>query len=166
VTGNWPAAPNPDPESGLLGDQYGCFPGRTRVPGVVAAPNAWLFRGASVSLGERLPGLVGPETDAVQTGYPTPRPIEVLLHSPTACPGDVPPYADATYYVAPGGAGVFDAGTIDWVCDLAGGCAAAGPTARVVRTVTDTLLRAFAIPSAGYLHPARDNLARLGIAGR
>jgi hypothetical protein len=101
----------------------------------------------------------------VQLGYPTPRPIEILLHSPTACPGDTPPYADASYYAAPSGAGVFDAGTIDWVCDLGGGCSAAGPTAGVVRTATDNLLRAFSVAGAGARHPAADNLAALKVPG-
>jgi hypothetical protein len=165
VTADWNAAPDPQPESSLLGDQYGCFPGRTRVPAQVAAPAAWIFRGANVHFGEQLPGLIGPETDAVQLGYPTPRPIEILLHSPTACPGDTPPYADASYYAAPSGAGVFDAGTIDWVCDLGGGCSAAGPTAGVVRTATDNLLRAFSVAGAGARHPAADNLAALKVPG-
>jgi hypothetical protein len=165
VTADWPAAPDPRPESALLGNQYGCFPGRVRVPGVIVAPRSWLFAGAHVRTGERLPGLIGPETDAVQLQYPTPRPLQILLHSPTRCPGDVPAYADASYYVAPSGAGVFDAGTIDWVCDLGGGCYARGPTARVVRTVTDNLLRAFARPRAGERFPAQDNLHQLGIPG-
>jgi hypothetical protein len=165
VTANWPADPNPLPESSLTGAAYGCFPGRTRVPAVVADPHSWLFRGVRVRAGEELPGLIGPETDAVQLQYPTPRPIEVLLHSPTACPDNAPTHADASYYVGPSGAAVFDAGTIDWVCDLGGGCNAAGPTAEVVRTVTDNLLTAFAAPRAGFVHPAQDNLARLYVPG-
>jgi hypothetical protein len=165
VTADWPAPPDPQPESALLGDQYGCFPGRVRVAGVVVAPQSWLFAGAHVTAGERLPGLVGPETDAVQLSYPTPRPLQIVLHSPTQCPGDVPPYADASYYVARSGAGVFDAGTIDWVCALGGGCYARGPTTRVVRTVTDNLLRAFAQPRAGARQPAQDNLKQVGVPG-
>lgn len=167
VTANWPDAPAADPESSLLGNQYGCFPGRTRVAGVIVDPGNWLFAGVPVTHGERLPGLVGPETDAVQLGYPTPRPIEVLMHSPTNCPGNSPSHADVSYYVAKSGAGVFDAGTIDWVCTMGGGSChgrISGPTHRVTLQVTDNLLRAFARGPAGREHPAHDNLAALGIS--
>ncbi len=164
VTANWPDTPHADPESALLGDQYGCFPGRTRVPGVIVDPGNWLFAGTHVTAGMQLPGLVGPETDAVQLGYPTPRPIEVLLHSPTHCPNDTPTHADASYYVARSGAGVFDAGTIDWVCAIDAECYGSGPTQRVVRQVTDNLLTAFARGPVGRTHPAHDNLAALGIS--
>ncbi|HEV7192558.1 MAG TPA: N,N-dimethylformamidase beta subunit family domain-containing protein, partial [Jatrophihabitantaceae bacterium] len=122
VTADWPAAPGAAPESSLLGAQYGCFPGRTRVDGVIADPANWLFAGTHVTMGEHLTGLVGPETDAVQLGYPTPRPIEVLMHSPTQCPHNSPSHADVTYYVARSGAGVFDAGTIDWTCIVGSSC--------------------------------------------
>ena len=166
VTADWPSAPDPRPESSLLGAQYGCFPGRTRVDGVIADPGNWLFAGTHVTAGEHLPGLVGPETDAVQLGYPTPRPIEVLMHSPTHCPQNNPSHADVSYYVAKSGAGVFDAGTIDWTCIVAGSChgRATTRTHQVVRTVTDNLLVAFAEGPVGRLHPAHDNLAALGIS--
>jgi hypothetical protein len=162
TTADWPSPPHPDPESSLIGAQYACFPGPQRVAGVVADPSSWVFAGTGVRRGTQLPGLVGPEIDAVQLQYPTPRPIDVLLHSPDTCAG-APAYADATYYVAPSGAGVFDAGTIDWACDAGGGCHASGPTGRVVRTVTDNVLRAFATSRAGWLHPAHDDLAALGL---
>lgn len=147
VTANWPAPPAPDPESRLLGDQYGCLLlGDERAAAVIADPHSWLFHGVHVSAGEQLPGLIGPEIDAVQPGYPTPHPIEVLLHSPVDCPNGIPAYADASYYLAPSGAGVFDAGTIRWACAVYGDCdgRVAPATGLVVRTVTDNLLRAFA----------------------
>lgn len=163
VTADWPTAPHARPESTLLGAQYGCFPGRARVAGVVADPASWLLAGTHATKGMQLPGLIGPETDAVQLRYPTPRPIEVLLHSPTHCPGGAPTHADATYYVAHSGAGVFDAGTIDWTCAVGGGCFARGATRLVVRGITDNLLTAFAKGPAGRAHPVHDNLATLGI---
>ena len=165
VTGNWPDGPHAMPESALIGAQYACFPG-ARVSGVVVDPESWLFAGTAVKSGTTLPGLIGPETDAVQLGFPTPRPIEVLLHSPTRCPGGGPSHADTTYYVAPSGAGVFDAGTIDWACDVGGGCHASGSTGAIVRRITDNLLRAFAVGPAGRTHQAHDNLKALGIASR
>ncbi len=105
VTADWPAPPSARPESTLLGDQYACFPGTTQQSGVVVDPRNWLFHGVAVHMGEKLPALIGPETDAVQLGFPTPRPIEVLLHSPTKCPGGHPAAADTSYYVARSGAG-------------------------------------------------------------
>ena len=166
VTANWPAAPDARPESSLLGAQYACLPDTAHEPGVVVDPVRWLFAGAHVHVGDRLPGLVGTETDAVQLGYPTPRPMQVLLHSPTDCPNGTPSFADTTYYTAPSGADVFDAGTIAWSCAVASICSAVrGVTHRVVRAVTDNLLTAFAAGPAGLLHPARDNLVRLGISG-
>jgi N,N-dimethylformamidase beta subunit-like protein len=166
VTADWPAPPHPRPESSLLGAQYACLPHSAHVAGVVADPVPWLFAGTSAHVGERLPGLIGTETDAVQLGYPTPRPIQVLLHSPTNCPNDAPAFADATYYVASSGAGVFDAGTIAWSCAVGPSCPPVrGQTHRVVRTVTDNLLTSFARGPAGYAHPAHDNLAHLHISG-
>jgi hypothetical protein len=166
VTADWPAAPAARPESSLLGDQYACNLDTTpQQPGVIAAAHSWVFAGLRVHAGERLPGLIGPETDAVQPSYPTPRPIELLLHSPTPCPGGGTQYADSSYYVAPSGAGVFDAGTIAWACAIANACASpvGARTERVTRVATDNILRAFAHGPAGRVHPARDNLAAFGI---
>lgn len=91
----------------------------------------------------------------------------MLLHSPTTRSHGTPGYADTTYYVAPSGAGVFDAGTIAWACEVLGLChgRVRARTAMVVRTVTDNLLRAFARGPASRRYPARDNLAALGITG-
>lgn len=88
------------------------------------------------------------------------------MHSPTRCPQNTPSHADVSYYVAPSGAAVFDAGTIDWTCIVGGSChgRATARTHQVVHQVTDTLLVAFAKGPAGRLHPARDNLAALGIS--
>lgn len=171
TTANWPAPPSARPESSLLGDQYACYPGRVpTVAGVIVDPGNWLFAGAHVSRGQSLPGLIGPEIDAVQLSSPTPRPIEVLLHSPTHCPGNTPPDADTSYYVAPSGAGVFDAGTMDWACAISGHCDApahiTGATQEVTRQVTDNLLTTFARGPAGPRHPAHDNLRLLGISRR
>ena len=165
ITANWPDRPDADPESSLVGAQYGCDLHGPNRPGVIVDPHNWLFAGVPVHAGEQLPGLVGYEVDAVQTQYPTPRPIEVLLHSPThTCPGNVPPYADSTYYVAASGAGVFDAGTIDWACAVGDTCLKTTVpvvTVTTVRAATDNLLRAFAQGPAGREHPAHDNLASL-----
>lgn len=164
TTANWNASPDPQPESSLVGPGYQCVVPLPRAAGVVVDPTAWLFAGTGVSQGTRLPGLIGPETDGIAAAGPTPRPMQVLLHSPHPCAGGAPQYADTTYYTLPGGAGVFAAGTIDWACALGGGCFATALTHRVVRGVTDNLLRAFAAGPAGRAHPAKDNV--LAVVGR
>ena len=167
VTTDWRRPPLNDPESRLLGAQYECNP--THAPGVVVTPSSWLFAGTGVRAGSRLPGLVGDEYDRVQPQAPRPDGVEVLLHSPLRCLGAAvrgPSFADTTYYTAGSGAGVFNAATSSWVCQLSRACAQTrrSPiTARVVRTVTVNLLRVFASGPAGQRHPSRSNLARLGL---
>jgi hypothetical protein len=98
--------------------------------------------------------LVGDEYDRLQPGAPRPPGVQVLLHSPVHCRG--PSFADATWYTAASGAGVFDAGTISWVCQLDRACAEgrrSATTARVVRAVTVNLLRRLAAGPAGAHHP-------------
>jgi hypothetical protein len=163
VTTDWREPPLNDPESRLLGAQYECNP--VDVAGVVVAPEAWLFAETGVRAGSRLPGLVGDEYDRVQPGAPRPPGVELLLHSPVRC-RDQASFADATYYTTPGGAGVFDAGTGSWVCQLSRVCAPGrrSPlTARIVRAVTTHLLRAFAAGPVGRQHPSQPNLARFRI---
>ncbi|MEO8889208.1 MAG: N,N-dimethylformamidase beta subunit family domain-containing protein [Jatrophihabitantaceae bacterium] len=167
ITANWPDPPDANPESRLIGAQYGCaLTGTATTPGVIADPSNWLFTGMHLTSGEHLPGLLWHETDAVQLAFPTPRPIEVLLHSPVHCRHHSSlDRADSTYYVAPSGAGVFDAGTMGWACAIRDSCEVPVPasTRTIVRAVTDNLLRTFARGPAGPEHPAHDNLASLGI---
>jgi hypothetical protein len=112
---------------------------------------------------------VGDEYDRVQPGAPRPGGVEVLLHSPVRCLGAAvrgASFADTTHYTHRSGAGVFNAATSSWVCQLSRACAKTrrSPiTARVVRTVTVNLLRVFASGPAGQRHPSRSNLARLGL---
>jgi hypothetical protein len=167
VTTDWRRPPLNNPESRLLGAQYECNP--THAPGVVVQPSSWLFAATGVRAGTRLPGLVGDEYDRVKPGVPRPPGVEVLLHSPVHCSGAAvrgASFADTTYYTAPSGAGVFNAATSSWVCQLNRACATTrrSPfTARVVRTATVNLLRVFARGPAGQGHPSRSNLTRLGL---
>ena len=142
VTTDWRQPPLNDPESRLLGAEYDCNP--TRAPGVVVAPSSWLLAGTGVRAGTRLPGLIGDEYDRLGPTAPHPPGVRSLLHSPVRCRGRAS-FADTTWYTTPGGAGVFDAGTGSWVCQLARVCSdhrsASALTARVVRTTTINLLR-------------------------
>jgi hypothetical protein len=118
-----------------------------------------VFKGTQVPAGASFAHLVGVEYDRVNPGYPVPRPIEVLSHSPLVCHG-VSSYGDSAYYTHPGGAGVFNAGTMRWVEAIFGdqphGIGTA--TAAFVRRVTANIFRAFADGPAAGKHPARDNL--------
>jgi hypothetical protein len=128
---------------------------------VAVDPDNWLLSGV-VHAGQVLPGLIGNEYERVDLRVPTPRPIEVLFHSPVTCQGRHD-FADATYYSTSSGAGVFSAGTQYWICGLEPGCQGHDSSA-VVDAITTRLLTAFAQGPAGRAHPAQDDLARLGIA--
>lgn len=148
TTADWPANPAPDPESSLIGQSYACFPGAGDL--VVLDPSSWLLAGTGLEQGDTIPGVLGPEFDAVVPGMPAPHPLDVVLRSPVYCG----PYthADATYYSTRSGAGVFATGTMSWVVGLTGSRGARAQ--RLERTITTTVLRAFAAPKAGRTHPA------------
>ena len=164
VTGNWPTPPDADPESSLIGQSYVCSV-TSNFPMVVTDPGNWVWAGGGVHAGESLPGLVGPEFDQVNPSEPTPRPIEVLARSPVSC-GAAPTYSDVSYYTAASGAGVFDAGTEDWMCGLPGaaGCPAPAPPAvqRAIQAATANILTAFAAGPAGRAHPAHELIPGTG----
>jgi hypothetical protein len=161
VTNDYREPPDPEPESAVTGVLYESNP--VDAAYVVARPDAWLFQGTGVQKGTRFPGLVGIEYDRVNPGYPVPRPIEIVAHSPLTCRG-VNSYADSAYYTHPGGAGVFAAGTMRWVRSLTGniGFGITMATASFTRRVTANVLRAFADGPAAARYPARDNLGAAG----
>lgn len=163
ATNDFRNAPDADPESSLLGVIYDGYP--VDEPYVVTSPGHWLFAGTGVRAGDAFPHLVGVEYDRVGTGFPTPRPIEILAHSPVVCDGRRS-YADTAYYTAPSGAGVLAVGTMRWVEALdvhgpGGTRAGHGMDARtgdLVRRATENVLRLFAAGPAGRTHPAVDNV--------
>ena len=104
ATSQWRQPPVPRPESVVTGVFYQCNPVKADM--VVAQPDSWLFAGTGVKAGDKLASLVGSEYDQVTPSVPTPRPIEVLFHSPVTCTGHRQ-FADAAYYTTPSGAGVF-----------------------------------------------------------
>lgn len=166
ATTDYRLAPDRDPESRLLGVLYEGFP--CDEPWRVSDPGAWVFAGTGVRAGESFPHLVGVEFDRVNPAYPTPRPIQVLAHSPVLM-ADGPTHADASWATLPAGAGVFASGTMRWVEALR----ARGPgrpghdhgldgrTGAFVRRVTATVLHTFAAGPAGRIHPATDDLDRV-----
>ncbi len=160
-TNDFRRSPLPEPESELLGVIYDGYP--VDAPYVVTEPAHWLLAGTGARYGDSFPHLVGVEYDCVDTRYPTPRPIEVVAHSPVVCKGRRA-HADTAYSTHASGAGVFAAGTMRWVeaLDVTGpGKGAHGLDARAgafTRTVTENLLRAFSRGPAGRVRPAADNL--------
>jgi hypothetical protein len=156
VTTQWRDPPSLQSESSLTGMRYRCNPVRADM--VVVDPGNWLLSGLGLRVGSRLPRVVGSEYDRVDLDVPTPRPIEVLTHSPVVCQG-VPDFADASYYTSRSGAAVFDSGTSDWVAELD---SPNRTVRRVVSTATARLLLAFAAGPTGFAHPARDTGPRYG----
>jgi hypothetical protein len=160
VTSDWREPPHPDPESALTGTLYESNPAAADF--VVVSPGAWLFRGTGVRKGSRFRGLVGAEYDRVNPGYHVERPIQVLSHSRLTCRG-IRSFADSAYYTHPGGAGVFNAGTMRWVESFGGpnnfGIDAA--CGAFTRRVTANVLRAFADGPAAAAYPAHDNLHQI-----
>ncbi len=158
VTSDWREPPHPEPESSLTGTLYESNP--VSADYVVVAPDSWVFRGTGARLGTSVRGLVGGEYDRVNPGYPVPRPIEILAHSPLTCRGSRS-YADTAYYTHAGGAGVFSTGTMRWVPSLARphGRELSRHAARFTRRVTANVLEAFAHGPAAIKFAAADNLA-------
>jgi len=122
-TGQWRDWPTSDPEQQLLGAQYECNP--VRAPWVPTGRPAWLFRGTGLVAGKGIPNLVGYEYDRTFGGEIHPADVVDIARSPLVCQGRQS-RSDSTFYIAPSGAAVFDAGTLDLVCAL-------GPTPRACR---------------------------------
>ena len=159
TTQNWREGPDPRPENALTGSYYQCNP--ANAPYVVYDAANWIFAGTGAARGTAFPGLVYPEYDRVVDIATTPHPIDVLSHSPLTCSGHAS-YQESAYYTVVSGAGVFDAGTMQWICALGPQCAPVQVTPAgqaFVRTATLNLLRAFGKGPAGTAHPALDNTA-------
>ncbi|WP_251056145.1 N,N-dimethylformamidase beta subunit family domain-containing protein [Streptomyces sp. ISL-94] len=163
ATVDFRSAPGADPENSLLGVIYDGYP--VDAPYVVTHPGHWLFEGTGAKAGDRFEHLVGVEYDKVDTGFSTPRPIEILAHSPVVCEGR-PSHQDTAYYTVPSGAGVFATGTMRWVEALdATGDGRNGTnhgldarSGALTTRVTENLLRVFSAGPAGRTHPAQDNV--------
>ena len=152
-------APVARPENSLVGQLYECFPARGAF--TVTDPDFFLYAGTGVRRGSAFPGLVGVEADRAYPVAGTPRPLQVVANSPTTCKGQAT-RSTASYYTTASGAGVFSAGTMNWVIGLQAPIPRVGYTARgvdFVRQVTDNLLTAMAAGPMGRSHPARDNLS-------
>jgi len=115
VTSQWREWPVNRPEQALLGAQYECNP--ARADWVATGEPAWLYRGTGFAAGDSVPNLVGYEYDRIMGGYPSPPNVVAVASSPLRC-GRLKTQSNSTFYVAPSGAGVFDAGTLWFPCAL------------------------------------------------
>lgn len=165
VTSEWRDAPDPKPESSLIGNYYECNPVKADM--VIVDADAWMFQGTGITNGTRFKDLVQNEYDRVTPEAPTPDNIQVLAHSPLTCRGR-PSFADMTYYTAPSGAGVFATGTLWWVRQLGPECAPSDVNASrpecQLRKITANLVDAMSKGPVGAKHPSQSNLAEFGIA--
>ncbi|MFG3440549.1 N,N-dimethylformamidase beta subunit family domain-containing protein [Nonomuraea sp. NPDC047897] len=150
-----------EPDNALVGQGFDCYPAEAAY--VVSRPGHWIFKGTR---GRRFPGLAGVETDRVSPRSPAG--VQVLARSPVDCGGRATE-GTTTYYTAPGGAGVFAAGTTRWVCGMRGrrcGHGVTGAAAAFTRRATRNLLTRFARGPAAdpaahpAAHPAADPAAR------
>jgi hypothetical protein len=162
VTVSWRDAPSNEPESSLIGSQYECNPVKADM--VIVDADAWMFAGTQMKNGDKLPDAVGNEYDRVMLESPTPGNIQVVAHSPVVCRGKRS-FADATYYTAPSGAGVFAVGTFWWIPPLKAECPAGPATGSdcKIQKIVENILRAFSLGPNGQRHPSVNNLAELGI---
>ncbi|MEO7069318.1 MAG: N,N-dimethylformamidase beta subunit family domain-containing protein [Nostocoides sp.] len=126
---------------------------------------SWLLRGTGVHAGQVLDDIAGNEVDSVlplvagQEDPRTPPNIGVILEGAFPPPGEHPGLTTMTvsYYTTPSGAGVFNAGTTYWACNLDSSCPlqSIGRTSQaVVDQMTLTALTAFSRPRAGLTHPS------------
>lgn len=151
VTVSWRDPPNNNPESQLIGNFYQCNPARADM--VIVDPSNWLFAGTNAVEGQHLPKVIGSEYDRYEPNVPGPANVEILTHSPVVCHGKSD-FADATYYTAASGAGVFASGTIDFVANMDVNCEPVGCGGRVLGKVMANLLAAFGAGPAGRSHPS------------
>jgi hypothetical protein len=123
---------------------------------VVSSPS-WLFRGTGLQVGGVLKGVYGYEADG--PGDPrAPTNEQILLRSQARDTVGHHVVAATGYHSTASGAGVFNAGTTEWVCAITDLCHFSGSRDGDVRSdldrLTVNLLSAFARPRAGVQHPS------------
>jgi len=148
--------PHPRPEEALTGMRYDCYP--AKADWVVSDASWWGYAGTGLHDGDRLPDLVGPESDRVYPSADRPSPMDVVAYTRLSCGGHETAQT-GVYWSNAAGAGVFAAGTMGWR-------AGADPVGLAVATITDNVLRAFASPHAGRTSPAVENVDRFWLPAK
>lgn len=160
TTVKWRSLPRPRPEQYLIGARYLCSP----TPGdwVVTDPRWFGYAGTGVSKGRRIAGIVGAESDVAAPVAQGPPGIHVVAYTRLACSTRRIAHT-AVYYAAASGAGVFDAGTLNWSCATQGRCphrTVPAADAAVVARMTRNIMAVFAVARAGARHPAVADLRK------
>jgi hypothetical protein len=118
----------------------------------------WVFAGAGATDSTVLPKIVANEYDRVYNHASfTPTNLEILAQSPVTC-RHKQDHANMTYYSAPSGAGVFDAGTIHWICTLDQLCPSTPAAEAMTDKITENVLTVFGAGPAGVAHPSVGNV--------
>lgn len=125
--------------------------------GTVVSTPSWLFRGTGLQVGAVLKGVYGYEGDGPDDPH-APANEQILLRSQARDTVGHHVVAATGYHSTASGAGVFDAGTTEWLCAITDLCHFSGSRDGDVRSdldrLTVNLLSAFARPRAGVQHPS------------
>ncbi len=156
---SWATTPGQTPESRFIGAMYQDFGASGDLE--IYDPGAFVFESMDLRRGSRFRGVIGSEFDAFEPRI-CPDNVQILAHSPTR---GVPGHSDMTYYSTPGGGGVFDSGTADFVtamwngADRLSGRLSFGvvPASVALGTMTLNLLRVFANGPAARSTPSKPN---------
>jgi hypothetical protein len=155
------------PESEMIGTMYQAY--GANAPFVVTDASSWVYDGTGLRDGDALSdtsgnNIVGSEFDAFEPALPGPRNVQILAHSP--CSSVIGPlHSDASYYTHPGGGGVFDTGTANWIRFLWDGARplqdalsyGVSPLVDPVTRITLNVLANLARPGAAMRHPSKPN---------
>ena len=122
---------------------------------LVRSTPQWAFSGTGVVAGDTLPYAFGHEGNGPDRGAPTN--LQLFLTADVVNQYGVHLTMATSYLDLPGGAGVFNAGTTEWLCTISNSCPE-GPrdptVSRVLDQLTANVLAAFGHPRAGSVHPA------------
>ncbi len=172
VTGNtWASPPADWSEVPFVGEAYGGFvePGAHPAPLVVSDASAWVFAGTGLRDGSKVPGVLLSDFDELDQ-YVHPANLQVLASSPipaSESQSDLPTYrgyaySDMTYYSrSPGGAGIFDSGTNNWIPALDTCRSHTDCPAPVIDEITGNLLRLFGRGPAGVFQPSVGDVGQI-----
>jgi hypothetical protein len=152
--------PLPQPEEGMLGGRFLCTPGRA--DWVVTDPDWFGYAGTGVTAGSRITAAVGQEFDVAAPPDEGPQGIQVVAYTKLTCQSQQTAHT-GVYFTTPSGAGVFDAGSIEWPCTTVNSCAGRtipAADAALAGQITRNILTEFSVAGAGLRRPAVDNLSQ------
>jgi hypothetical protein len=124
--------------------------------GTVVSTPGWLFHDTGLQVGMVLERLYGNEADGPADLH-SPSNEQILIRAQATDNSNHHVLLATGYHSATSGAGVFNAGTTEWLCDIADLCATPSRTLEVRRALdqlTYNLLVAFAQPKAGLRYPS------------